>query len=114
LTRHATQTQKITSYAKSEQLTTQKGTGDKYHETVDIHTQHALQSQKIASYGKPENLGHQKGDVPLIAQQSAPAVNYEAAGYAEQPAEYSEQPAEYANEYGEYAEQPAEYAEEYQ
>jgi hypothetical protein len=109
--------QKTASYAKSEQLSTQKGTGEKSSQVADQTTQHAMAAQKVNSYSRSEGLSHQKGDAGHYAQQAAlspraaPVNGAAEDGAYEQPAEsYDqgsyEQPAEETYDQGAY-EQPA-------
>ena len=51
----------MASYARAENISTQKGTGEKPASSADdALMQHAREAQKIASYARKEDVGHQK------------------------------------------------------
>lgn len=62
LSQHAKTSQKVASYSRSENITTQKGTGEKPTQTADdALMSHAREAQKAASYARAENVTTQKG-----------------------------------------------------
>jgi len=62
MSQHAKESQKVASYSRSENITTQKGTGEKPTQNSDDQSmQHAKAAQQVSSYAKRENIETQKG-----------------------------------------------------
>lgn len=58
---HVKETQKVASYSRAENQTTQKGTGEKPAQVADdALMQHAREAQKTASYARREDVSTQK------------------------------------------------------
>jgi hypothetical protein len=125
--------QKKNSYSKSNQLTQQKGTGEKVTSVADdFHTKHAVDAQKKNSYSKSNQLSQQKGTGDNLAQPKdigkfiSPTSTPRSGGY-EQQQHHHEEPAQHYEEPAQHYEEPAqesygggeeyqqeEYTEEYQ
>lgn len=73
---HLKEAQHMASYARSENVTTQKGTGEKPSQTADDALMaHGRETQKIASYARREDVNTQKVRLASALAPLHPAVD---------------------------------------